>query len=194
MNRSVVIAASALVLLCLGTPPALATQWVFDPAVLIADGRALLLRAPDHDMDQLFQAVHAAAQLPDEAAALCTAFDPDGELGLEALQSAGEQFGDASRERFVTAITTVMVAATRHPPQPFDEAQAQRALRAAGVAAAIQHDGFTSGLNGVDPEARCRSVRQLIDALQARPLAERAAATRLLLREGLTLAAPALQR
>ncbi len=194
MSRSASRGAVALMMLCLAAPQALGTQWVFDPTVLVADSRSMLLRAPDREIDQLFHAVHAAAQEPGEAAALCTAFDPDGELGLEALQSAGEQLGAASRERFVNAIAAVFVAAAQHPPQPFDEAQAQRALRAAGVAAAIQHDGFTSGLSGTDRDARCRSVRQLIDALQGRPLPERAAATRLLLREGLTLIAPALER
>ena len=183
--------ALALSLLALGGPLAaqesLAEQWGFDPAVLVADSRAMLLRAPDREIDQLFQALHSSAQLPSEVAALCTAFDPDGELGLEALQSAGEQLGDGSRERFVGAIAGVLLAAAQSPPQPYDEAAARQALKAAGVTAAIQHDGFAAGLASRDRDARCRSVRVLIDGLQTRPLAERAAATRLLLREGLTL-------
>lgn len=171
-----------------------AAQWGFDPTVLVADSQALLLRAPDREMDLLFQAVHGSAQAPREAAALCTALDPDGELGLEALQTAGEQLGPTSRERFVTAISAVVLAAARHPPQPFDEPAARQALKAAGVTAAIQHDGFVAGLSSSDRDARCRSVRLLIDGLQTRPLPERAAATRLLLREGLTLLEPALRR
>jgi len=201
MNRSLVVAVLTLALLASSTPllaqrslAEQAAQWGFDPTVLVADSRALLLRAPDREMDLLFQAVHGSAQVPGEAAALCTAFDPDGELGLEALQTAGEQLGDASRARFVDAIGAVVLAAAQHPPQPFDEPAARQALKAAGVTAAIQHDGFVAGLSGSDRDARCRSVRLLIDGLQTRPLAERAAATRLLLREGLTLLEPAPRR
>lgn len=201
MNRSSVMGGLALALLMSSAPlmaqrslAQQAAQWGFDPTVLVADSRALLLRAPDYEMDLLFQAVHGAAQVPGEAAALCTALDPDGELGLEALQAAAEQLGDASRARFVDAIGAVLIAAAQHPPQPFDEAAARQAVKAAGVTAAIQHDGFVAGLSGSDRDARCRSVRLLIDGLQTRPLGERAAATRLLLREGLTLLEPALRR
>jgi len=195
------VCASLAVLLALSSPLAAqrslaeqAAQWGFDPSVLVADSQSLLLRAPDREMDLLFQAVRGSAQDPGEAAALCTALDPAGELGLEALQTAGEQLGPASRERFVNAISAVVMAAAQHPPQPFDERGARQALKAAGVTAAIQHEGFVAGLASSDREARCRSVRLLIDGLQTRPLAERAAATRLMLREGLTLLEPALRR
>ena len=201
MNRSSVVSAFAVALLALSAPLAAqgslveqAAQWGFDPSVLVADSQALLLRAPDREMDLLFQAVHGSAQDPGEAAALCTALDPGGELGLEALQTAGEQLGPASRERFVGAIGAVMLAAAQNPPQRFDEAVARQALKAAGVTAAIQHDGFVAGLASSDRDARCRSVRLLIEGLQTRPLAERAAATRLMLREGLVLLEPALRR
>ncbi|HEX2596427.1 MAG TPA: hypothetical protein VHL61_08210, partial [Luteimonas sp.] len=74
--------------------------------------------------------------------------------------------------------------------QPFDAAQAKQALKASGATAAILHDGFLAGLNasGSDPasrQSRCRSLRWLLDAMQSRPLAERAAMTRLLLEQGL---------
>lgn len=170
-----------------------ASQWGLDPMVLVADTRVLLLSAPDHAIDRLFQAVHRSAQSPAESAALCTAFDPEGELGLEALQTAGEQLGPSSRERFIEAITSLVIAAAQHPPQSFDEGQARQALKAAGVSAAIQHDGFAAGLNGTDRDARCRSVSQLIDGLGAQPLPSRAAATRLLLMEGISMMAPRLQ-
>ena len=70
-------------------------------------------------------------------------------------------------------------------------AAARQSLKAAGVTAAILHDGFVAGLNadGNAPDARsarCQSLRWLLDAMQARPVAERAAMTRLLLDEGLT--------
>ncbi|MBA3487450.1 MAG: hypothetical protein H0T88_09745 [Lysobacter sp.] len=194
MYRFPIGGAATLLALVLAFPlPAHATQWVFDPSVLVADSRTLLLRAPDHEIDRLLQAVHGSAQSPTEAAALCAAFDPNGELGLEALQTAGEQLAPASRERFVAAITSVVIAAAQHQPQPFDETQARQALKAAGVSAAIQHDGFSAGLNGTDRDARCRSVGQLIDGLQAQPLPNRAAATRLLLMEGISMIAPTLQ-
>ncbi len=193
MYRFPIVGAVTLLALVLASPlPAHATQWVFDPSVLVADSRTLLMRAPDHEIDRLLQAVHGSTKSPTEAAALCAAFDPDGELGLEALQTAGEQLAPASRERFVAAITSVVIAAAQHQPQPFDETQARQALKAAGVSAAIQHDGFSAGLNGTDRDARCRSVGQMIDGLQAQPLPHRAAATRLLLMEGISMVAPRL--
>lgn len=162
-----------------------AEAWGFDPSVLVADSQALLARAPDREMEQLFQAVHASAQVPAEAAALCGLFDPQATHGLDALQAATAQLGPASQERFALAITAMLVAAAQSPPQRFDEPLARQALKSAGATAAILHDGFLAGLNGDDRDARCRSVRQLLDGLQTRPLSERAAATRLLLREGL---------
>lgn len=171
--------------------PALET-WGFDPSVLVADGMELLGRAPDRAVDGLFQAVHAAAREPGEAEALCALFDADADRSLAGMNDAAEGLDPASRERFALAVAEVLVEATRNPPQPFDEATARQALKSAGATAAILHADFLPGMQGTG-EARCRSFGMLLDALAERPLGERAAVTRLLLREGLTHAAASLR-
>ena len=185
---------AALSLLLLLTP-ALAQQpegdgWSFDPSVLAAGGD-LLRRAPDREIDQLFQAVHAAAQAPAEADALCGLFDPQADRSLAGLNAVASQLGPDSQTRFANAVANVLVSAMQSPPQRYDAAAARQSLKAAGVTAAILHDGFVAGLNadGNAPDARsarCQSLRWLLDAMQTRPIAERAAMTRLLLDEGLT--------
>lgn len=169
--------------------------WGFDPGVLAASGSDLLRRAPDHEIDELFQAVHAAAQHPEQAQALCALFAPDGDRSLDGLNAAASQLAPASRERFANAIANALVAAVQSSPQPFDAAAAWQSLKAAGATAAILHDGFLTGLNttGSDADshgARCRSLRWLLDAMQSRPQGERASMTRLLLDQGLARLAP----
>ena len=166
-------------------PRAALAQWGFDPDMLVADGRELLRRAPDPAIDRLFQAVHAAATSPDAAPAACELFDPAADRSLAGLNALAARLGPGHHERLATAIANVFVEAMRAPPQPFDEAAARQALKAAGVRAALRNDGFGAGLAGDDHPARCRSLGWLLDALQPQPLAERAAVTRLLLGEGL---------
>ncbi len=160
-------------------------QWGFDPAMLVADGKELLARAPDPAIDHLFQAVHASSQDPRDAQVLCTLFDPQADRSLAGLNAIASNLGPTSQQRFANAVAEVFVAAMQNPPQPYDPAAAQQALKAAGVRAALLNDGFTAGLNGDDHSARCGSVAMLLDALHERPLGERAAVTRLLLSEGL---------
>jgi len=169
------------------TPPPGATieQWGFDPAVLVADGKALLARAPDPAIDRLFQAVHASSRDPRDAQVLCELFDPQADRSLAGLNAIASGLGPASQQRFANAVADVFVAAVQSPPQPYDTAAARQALKAAGVRAALLNDGFSAGLEGDDHPARCRSVAMLLDALHERPLSERAAVTRLLLGEGL---------
>ena len=183
----------AALLLSLLATPAMAQQpdsdgWSFDPSVLAAGGD-LLQRAPDREIDQLFQAVHAAAQVPAEADALCGLFDPQADRGLSGLNAVASQLGPDSQARFANAVANVLVGAMQSPPQRHDAA-ARQSLKASGVTAALLHDGFVAGLNADGNasdarSARCQSLRWLLDAMQARPTAERAAMTRLLLDEGL---------
>jgi hypothetical protein len=181
-------------LLSIALSPALAQDagsWSFDPGVLVA-GNDLLQRAPDREVDALFQAVHAAAQDDDQAQAMCALFAPGADRSLDALDTAAAQLDPASRERFATAVADVLVASLQSPPQPWDAAAAKQSLKAAGATAAILHDGFLAGLNagGNDADSRasrCRSLRWLLDAMQSRPAPERAAMTRLLLAQGLAL-------
>lgn len=163
--------------------------WGFDPGALVAGGD-LLQRVPAREMDALFQAVHAAAQADDEAQAMCALFDPQGDRSLAGLNAAAWRLGPASRQRFSLAIADALAASLQSSPQRYDPAAAKQALKAAGVTAAIVHEGFVAGLNadGVDNDSRaqrCQSLRWLLDAMQSRPPQERAAMTRLLLDQGL---------
>lgn len=163
-------------------------DWGFDPSALVADGRELLRRAPDREIDALFQALHGASREPAEAATMCALFQPQADRSLAGLNQAAARLSPATRERFALAVADVLVAATRNPPQPYDPAGAQQALKAAGATAAILHEDFLPGLQGEDTDARCRSFGLLLDGMAMRPVAERAAVTRLLLFEGLALA------
>lgn len=187
------LAASLLILLGAGllpvqaqqSPSAALDQWGFDPAVLVADGRELLSRAPDPAIDSLFQAVHATARSPAEAAAMCRLFDPAADRSLAGLNAIAGRLDPDNQQRFAIAIANLFVAAMKSPPQPYDEAGARQSLKAAGVRAALLNDGFTAGLGSDQHDLRCRSLGWLLDALEPQPLAERAAVTRLLLGEGL---------
>lgn len=180
----------ALVLALAATTPAFAQdsvldQWGIDAGALVADGRDLVLRAPDASVDGLFQAVHASAQSPQDARVLCTLFDPQAERSLEGYNEIASQLGEQSRVRFANAVADFVVASAQNPPQPYNPALAMQALKAAGVRAALLNDGFVAGLSGDNHDARCRSVSALLDALQARPVKERASVMRLLLSQGL---------
>ena len=165
-----------------------------DPSAVLATGGDVLLRAPDAAIDDLFQAVHASSRSRAESVALCGLFEPDAERSVQSFQRAVDRLGDASRERFAVAFTNVAVSGLQGVPQPYEPAQAQQVLKRAAVTATILHEGFMLGLSstGTDAasrEARCQSFRWLVGVLKDMPLAERAAATRWLLREGLTLVA-----
>ena len=163
----------------------------FDPTALMSGTEDIVRRAPDSSIDSLFQAVHASAQIPDEARTICRLFQPDADRSVEGFSRAANQLGESSRERFISAIADIAVAGLQGQPQPYDAAMARQALKSAGARVAILHEGFVAGLTtaGSDEasrEANCRSLRWMLDSLHTQPLAERAAATRLLLREGLS--------
>ena len=171
------------------------SSWSFDPGALVAGSSDLLRRAPDTQIDGLFQAVHAATLEAREAQAICALFQPDADRSLAGLNAAASQLGPASRQRFANALADTLVAAMQSPPQPYDASTAQHALKAAGVTAALLHDGFVGGLTATGNDAntrdaRCRSLRWLLDAMQSRPIGERAGMTRFLLDQGLTRLAP----
>lgn len=190
-TRTVAIAALLAVLNCV---PLQATAQDrepggFDVSALVAGTRDLLQRAPDREIDALFQAVHASAAIPREAEALCAMFEPGADRSLEGFERFAAKLGDASRERFADALANVLVAGLQGAPQAYDAAAARQALKSNAARAAILHEGFVAGLNaGGDSadsrQARCRSLRWMLDTLRARPLPERALVTRLLLGEG----------
>lgn len=178
-------------LLALPLAPAVAQDgnWTFDPGML-ATGQDLLQRTPAREMDALFQAVHTAAQDDEQAQALCALFEPDADRSLAGLNAAASHLGPDSRQRFATAVANALVVSMQSQVQADDSALAQQALKSAAVTAGILHDGFAAGFNAAGDTAaaraaRCRSLRWLLDAMQSRPLPERAAMTRLLLQQGI---------
>lgn len=189
----------------LATPHAAATQRYsatdiqqalsgIDIDALVSGAGDVLMRAPDSAIDGLFQAVHASAQVPKEAQTMCRLLEPDADRSLEAIGRGANRLGPASRERFTTAVAEIATTGLQNPPQAYDAVAARQVLKSAGVTAMLLHDGFLLGLNSTgndsaSRDARCRSMRWMLDALQDVPLAQRASATRLLLNEGLTLLA-----
>jgi hypothetical protein len=166
-----------------------------DPAALLASAGDVLLRAPDTAIDDLFQATHAAAQSPRDAKILCTLFDPHADRGFEALAATANRLGADSRERFAIALANIAAGGLQNPRQPYDAAAAKQTLKSAGVTAMLLHDDFLVGMtaDGSDVaarDARCRSFGWMLDALRDVPVAQRVAATRLLLNEGLAQLGP----
>lgn len=166
-----------------------------DPAAIAAGASDTLMRAPDASIDRLFQAVHRASAVPGDAAVLCGLFDPDADRSPQALGAAAQRLSEASRQSFGGALIDIAANGLQNPRQAYDPAAARQTLKAAGTTAMLLHDGFAAGLNAdaSDPQAgqaRCRSLRWMLDALAEQPLARRAAATRLLLHEGLALSLP----
>ncbi|MCL1636101.1 EcsC family protein [Luteimonas sp. SX5] len=204
MSKSSVLIAS-LTLIVLGAAPAAAAQRYsaddiqqalsgIDIDALIGEAGGVLMRAPDSAIDGLFQAVHASSQVPKEADTMCGLLEPDADRSLEAIGRAAQRLGPDSRQKFATAVAEIATTGLQNPPQPYDEVAARQVLKSAGVTAMLLHDGFLLGLNSTGSDrasrdARCRSMRWMLDALQDVPQAQRASATRLLLNEGLTLLA-----
>lgn len=194
MPKSALLLAGALLLTTASIAPAQQHAYEFggiDPAVLMSGTADIVRRAPDSSIDSLFQAVHAASQNADEARTICALFEPDADRSVESFGRAANQLGASSRERFISAIADIAVAGLQGQPQPYDAAVARQSLKAAGARAAILHEGFVAGLTATGSDAatrqsRCRSLRWMLDSLQTQPLGERAAATRLMLDEGLS--------
>lgn len=193
------VAFAPLVAVALAWPTASRAQQTYefdlsalDPAAAALLAEDVLLRAPDADIDRLFQAVHVASRDDDDAQVLCTLFDPGADRSPASLQRAANGLGPASRDRFVDALAFVAIAGLQNPRQPYDAAAARQVVKSAGAKAMMLHDGFTAGLaaqgNDVPSrDARCRSLRLLVQTLDGFALHERAAATRHLLGEGLAL-------
>lgn len=184
----------------LATAPASAQEYVvdlsqIDPTAILASAGDVLMRAPDAAIDELFQATHAAAQSPRDATLLCALFDPHADRSFQSLAATANRLDAGSRERFAMALTNIAAAGLQSPRQPYDPAAAKQTLKSAGVTAMLLHDGFMVGMtaDGNDQasrDARCRSFGWMLDALADVPMAQRAAATRLMLSEGMAQLAP----
>lgn len=161
-----------------------------DPAAIVASANDTLMRAPDGAIDELFQALHQASRTPRDASTLCGLFDPQADRSGPALMAAAQSLAPQSRQRFSGALINIATTGLQNPRQAYDPAAAKQTLKSAGTKALLLHDGFAAGLNadGADEagrQARCRSFGWLLDALADAPLQQRAAATRLMLNEGM---------
>lgn len=162
-----------------------------DPAAIMASANDTVMRAPDGRIDELFQALHQASRTPRDASTLCGLFDPQADRSGQALMAAAQSLAPQSRQRFSEALINIAATGLQNPRQAYDPAAAKQTLKSAGTQAMLLHDGFAAGLNadGSDEagrQARCRSFGWLLDALKDLPLPQRAAATRLMLNEGLS--------
>lgn len=183
-------AALLVVLACAAAAPARAQQLGelggFDPSALMGGARDMLDRAPDTQVDGLFQALHGAMQRPAEAEAICGLFDADADRSIDGLNATAMRLGEDSRQRFADAVAGVIVAGLQGQPAGWSRDAAAQALKANGARAAILHDGFTAGFaEDASRQARCRSLGQMMDVLAQRPEGERVLVTRLLLDQGL---------
>lgn len=187
-----------LAALCLLLAPVLSAQAQssridlsgIDPMQVLAGANDVLLRAPDADIDRLFKAVHAASRDEAESRGLCALFEPDADRSLMGLQRAANALGEASRARFIEAVSAVALNGLQGRPQAYDPAVGEQALKAATVTGMMLHDGFLLGLSSTgrdaaSREARCSAFRQLVDVLDGFEPGQRVAATRFLLSEGL---------
>ena len=158
-----------------------------------SEAEAMLRSASIESIDVLFQAVHAVSTSPADAEKVCAALASPDRGSAQAWLGLAQALSADHRDRLTRALGEVALSAWRGQPAPFDESAARTSLRQAGVRAALLHDGFSASALGsqgdeadVDIQAqRCRSLGWLLDAVASRPQAERAAITRLMLRDGL---------
>ncbi|MGY0505662.1 hypothetical protein [Luteimonas sp. e5] len=184
-----------LLLPCLLLPllPVHATH-AADSTSAVQQADALLSRADEAALDGVFQALHGVSRSPQDAARLCQALAGAGQSDAW-LRLPGE-LSPLHQQALADAFANLLLSAWIGQPREFDEAAAQRSLRQAGVRAALLDADFSAAtLAGPvqDPadeafhQRRCASMRALLDALAGQPREERAAVTRLLLRDGLAV-------
>ena len=176
------------------------------PAASLAQNRgelatqadALLRRASAESLDGLFQSVHAISQSPTDAAQACRALASPDRGSADTWLTLAQGLSDNNRDALTSALGDIALSGWQNQPAAFDEAAARTSLKQAGVRAAMLNQGFSAAAFNPDGDAassdaetealRCRSLGWLLDAVASQPLPERAAITRLLLRDGLASA------
>lgn len=162
---------------------------------LASQADSLLRSASNDALDSLFQSVHAVSRSPDDAGKVCRALASSERGSADTWLALAQDLSSDNRDRLTGALGEVALSGWQGSPAPFDEKAARTSLRQAGVRAAMLNDGFSASALSVDGSAdgneaemealRCRSLGWLLDAVAGQPLDERAAITRLLLRDGL---------
>lgn len=181
--------------LCLGLAPRPASAQ--DRAQLGAQADALLRSASAESLDGLFRSVHGLMKSPTDSLQVCRALASDSRGSADTWLTLAQGLSNANRDALTGALADVALSGWQGRPMPFDDAAARRQLTQAGVRAAMLNEGFSASAlgNAATPGAeadaremeaqRCCSLGWLLDAVAAQPRDERAAITRLLLRDGI---------
>lgn len=159
---------------------------------LAAQADVLLRSASERSLDDLFQSVHGLSKSPQDSARLCRALASPERGSADTWLRLAQEIAPAHRDALSGALGDIALSGWRGQPAAFNEDDARKSLRQAGVRAALLNEGFSaSTLSAVadtqDAQAdalRCRSLGWLLDAVATQPRGERAAITRLLLRDG----------
>lgn len=161
---------------------------------LATQADALLRSASESSLDRLFQSVHGLSRTPEDSARLCRALASPDRGSADTWLALAQQISPGNRDALTGALGDVALSGWQGRPAAFNEEEARKSLRQAGVRAAILNEGFSVGALTADAtipgdaEAdalRCQSLGWLLDAVASQPQAERAAITRLLLRDGM---------
>lgn len=164
---------------------------------LAAQADALVRSASSEALDSLFQSVHGISATPADAAQVCRALASPDRGSADTWLALAQGLSGDNRDALTSALGEVALSGWQGRPAAFDEAAARTLLRQAGVRAAMLHEGFSAAAFNADEGAgneaemeslRCRSLGWLLDAVAGQPAEERAAITRLLLRDGLASA------
>ena len=175
--------------MCFGVAPSVSLAQSRSDLAVQADG--LLRAASDSSLDSLFQSVHGVSRHPDDAAQVCRALASEQRASADTWLTLAQSMSPDNRRALTSALGEIAISSWQSVPRPFDEAEARRWLRQAGVRAAMLNADFSARIwddaaNDAEQDAlRCQSLGWLLDAVASQPLAERAAITRLLLRDGL---------
>lgn len=162
---------------------------------LAVQADTLLRSASNEALDSLFKSVHAISTSPDDSAKACRALASTDRGSADTWLALAQDLSGDNRDRLTSALGEVALSGWQGRPSPFDENAARKSLRQAGVRAAMLNDGFSGSALSMDgsnatseaemESLRCKSLGWLLDAVASQPLDERAAITRLLLRDGL---------
>ena len=179
--------------MCFAVAPA--TSLAQTRGSLATQADALLRSASEQSIDCLFQSVHGLSKTPGDSARLCRALASPDRGSADTWLALAQQISPGNRDALTGALGDVALSGWQGSPAAFNEEDARKSLRQAGVRAAMLNEGFSaSALSGNDGEVadgdeadalRCRSLGWLLDAVASQPRAERAAITRLLLRDGM---------
>lgn len=159
---------------------------------LASQADALLRSASDESLDSLFQSVHAVSKTPGDAEQVCRALASNQRGSADTWLALAQGLSSANRDELTSALGEIALSGWQGKPSSFDENAARTSLRQAGVRAAMLNEGFSASALANDDASqaeleamRCQSLGWLLDAVATQPTTERAAITRLLMRDGI---------